>query len=1003
MPPKKNCDDYNQYYTDIFDNDGNLITSRCFKGNEVYPEMKKYNINNFLNYKSKEYYYWINNNFKEYAFPPEDYDSSDYNPEKAFDDICGKDVKYSLKPQQKFAARILNTNVNNNGMLIYHGLGSGKTQTSIIIGEAFKFRDIEGDIIHGRTEQRVLIVVPKALEKQYYAEIIGKIENDEIKSAPGEVVIHGNRQYYVSKIFRERVLNKHTEIIKLEELLFNETDTIKKGIIKNNIKIVSNQLENLKETENNKIIRSYNIMSHDTFLNRLFKIEDKQFIEQEGISWLKIPNGLLIIDEIQNLISATGSSYRKLLYALKYHAHPKFRVVFLTGTPIYDKPYEFGSLINLLRPRVIFPDGPKKFNKIFLDENNRLINIDSFKKMCSGYVSYFKGGNPITYPYKKTVIMNHSMEEYQYNVYKMALIKEVKKDMESIVKDTDFYTKFREPSEELNSGIFNNSNQFSNIVFPETPVVKKGEKVLEQNVAELYRILENIYKRTIDNKENAIIIEVRKYSSKFAKIAEMIIESTNRGEGGIFIFSNYVFYGVNPLATIMKLLEYKPFPEKGKRGSYFVWNGEANEKNPKLVERAKQAFNHPDNINGDLLKIMFGTRTVMEGVDFKNVNQIHILEPWWNDSRLQQVIARGIRLCSHKDLSSEKRIVNVFIHLSTFGSSNKLFKLKINEKQKDGTTLLRNVNSELKVENPDEPNSGKWVLSIAYSHALYKQESLTELLSTNKKFFASDIVPGSIKRIGDDDLHQAFGSHKDLDSISVQEYMFSRATKKLDINRQFEKVIKEVAIDCNINKNGNVIRLNEFYEPYLPIKDVWKLHYENYSTGEKYERIGVKSLYNERLQYNLLTLEDILNNTAKNFKEYKFKNMLTDKIENFNKNLILSENINCSDLDYSFKFPKEIVDLTINKELIVYLQNMGKEKILDFLYNVAINNETVKDKSLRTKIYSFLNKSVVAKRDAAIQIIVNSGIYGDETTLWENFTLEELLLEVKQIQKNKRN
>lgn len=40
----------------------------------------------------------------------------------------------------------------------------------------------------------------------------------------------------------------------------------------------------------------------------------------------------------------------------------------------------------------------------------------------------------------------------------------------------------------------------------------------------------------------------------------------------------------------------------------------------------------------------------MEGVDFQNLREIHVMEPWFNLSLLKQVIGRGSRFCSHKML-----------------------------------------------------------------------------------------------------------------------------------------------------------------------------------------------------------------------------------------------------------------------------------------------------------------------------------------------------------------
>jgi superfamily II DNA or RNA helicase len=1018
-----NCDKYNQYYTDIFDKSGKLITSKCFKGNEIYSEMKKFNINNYTSYKNQEYYHWVNTNFNEYSFPPEDYNSEDYNPETAFKSICETSV-YSLKPQQKFAGRIFNTYTDNRGILIYHGLGSGKTQTSIIIGEAFKFRSVNNVIIEGRTESRVFIVVPAALKDQYYTEIIGKMENGEIKSASGEIVINGNRQYYSSKTLRKGILQKHNEIIALEKKLSEAENPAKINELTNLIKKNVNEITTAKTEENSKIIAVYEIITHESFLNKLFKITDKQFVEGEYLPLLNKPNGLLIIDEIQNLVSATGVNYRKLLYALLYHAHPKFKTVLLTGTPIYDKAFEFGLLMNLLRPRLKFPDTREQFDKLFINEK-MMINKETFKQMCSGYISYFKGGNPIAYPYKKTTIMYHQMEEYQYNLYKDALIDEVKKDKESYSRDEEFFIKSNE--KELNTGIFNNSNQFSNIVFPQTATVVKesnlaknrvNEKVkvthtvltkseidanlqsivdfhknskLEQNNFELKKILKSVFDSTPPAERDAKILEtVRKYSAKFSKVAEMILNTI----GSVFVFSNYVYYGVDPMGLIMSHLGYQEFPNKGPNGSYFIWKGEAN-KYPQLVQQAKKAFNDPKNKDGSLLKIMFGTQTVMEGVDFKNVRQVHILDPWWNDSRMQQIIARAIRLCSHKDLPADQRVVDVFIHISTLGSAEKVFALQIKEVLPGGTKVIRNIKSFLQIENPSEPNSGNWVFRQAY--VTVNKENETSIQSSKSTFLGKDIIFNSIVRLPDAGLTKTFGKHKQLDSRSVQEYMYSRSLDKLNLNRQFEKAIKEVSIDCNINKNGNVIRLDELYTPYLPISNTYQLTYENYSTGETFNRLNVK--ITPGLPMGVLTLQDILDNTAKNSRTFEFTNK-NDEIVTFNKSLIIPENINCEAVNYAFdnKLPREIINLTINKELLFYLKKLKKKEIMEYLYHVQFGYILSNDPELPKKIKQFIGKGVVEERQKIIDALKSIGFNGDDD-LWDLYTLEELKIEFKRIKK----
>jgi len=984
------CNTFNQYYTDIVDAQGNIV--HCFDG-KIYPEGKTFGVNNYKGYNSKGYYNWINDNFKDYAFPDEEYNEADYAR------ICESQV-YSLKQQQKFAGRLFNTHTDINSMLIYHGLGSGKTQTSIVVGEAFKFRTVKNAIIEGRAESRVYIVVPAALQNQYYSEIIGKYEMGVIKSAPGEIWISGERQYYANKAVRIALSSNYSEIYEIRKKKEQTSDPKKIAGYNRDIETVKTRNKDLEEDERIRVSKIYEIMSHETFLNKLFKIEDTVYQEQSFLKVLDVygkvsphgifkENALLIVDEIQRLISATGTNYRRLLYALKYYAHPKFRCIFLTGTPIYDKPFEFGLLMNLLRARTVFPGGRDDFNALFLEDKMHISNREYFQKMCSGYISYFKGGNPIAYPYKKTTVMHHQMGTFQYQQYIAALEKEIERDQKMAMKDEEFF--INREKDTVSTGIYNNSNQLCNIAYPESTVTVGNKNTLERNKAEFIKQLSAEARKytSLPEQTDAILKLVHGYSSKFSAIARMLIDCP----GTAFVFSNYVYYGVDAMGAIMDNLGFAEYPSRGPRGNYFLWKGEANSKRPEMVKAAKKAFNDPRNADGSLLKIMFGTQTVMEGVDFKNVNQIHIIDPWWNDSRLQQIIARGIRLCSHKDLPPELRFVNVFIHLSTLGSYENVYTLQI----EDSTGYKREIKSLLQIENRSNPDASQWIISEA--NIKVNKENEAEIWGSNaRRFTAGQIVEGSIKRGGDPVLTKKIGGWKDLNRISIQEYMYKRSLFKLNVNRQFEQAIKEVAVDCTLNKNGNVIRLNEMYTPNEQYNGTWNLVYENYSTGETFIRVGCRSK-TPGFPDNVFTLKDILDNTSMRSGLFSFKNTTTGLTRTI-KNLIVPEKIDCKDSGYSFSFPEEIVRLTINKELTPMLFKMGERRLYDWVFSVINNpnDPTLVDKKLPNKLRRLLAKRT-KEREKYINGLRDHGFSGSEE-LWEQYTTEQLRIEYNAINGN---
>ena len=69
-----------------------------------------------------------------------------------------------------------------------------------------------------------------------------------------------------------------------------------------------------------------------------------------------------------------------------------------------------------------------------------------------------------------------------------------------------------------------------------------------------------------------------------------------------------------------------------------------------------------ENKNGELIKVIIGSDVAAEGLDFKNIRGIHLLEPWHNINKLEQVIGRGIRNCSHVMLEPKYQNITIYLH-----------------------------------------------------------------------------------------------------------------------------------------------------------------------------------------------------------------------------------------------------------------------------------------------------------------------------------------------------
>lgn len=73
------------------------------------------------------------------------------------------------------------------------------------------------------------------------------------------------------------------------------------------------------------------------------------------------------------------------------------------------------------------------------------------------------------------------------------------------------------------------------------------------------------------------------------------------------------------------------------------------------------------NIHGDIIQLLMITASGAEGIDLKNTRFVHITEPYWHHVRINQVIGRARRICSHMQLEKELQDVTVFMYISYFG------------------------------------------------------------------------------------------------------------------------------------------------------------------------------------------------------------------------------------------------------------------------------------------------------------------------------------------------
>jgi hypothetical protein len=203
-------------------------------------------------------------------------------------------------------------------------------------------------------------------------------------------------------------------------------------------------------------------------------------------------------------------------------------------------------------------------------------------------------------------------------------------------------------------------------------------------------------KSTIDNYGKIFSQElIGIYSSKIKCILDNIYNPKNKqiSEGIILIYSQYIDSGLIPMALALEQMGFtrygqnvKPLfkdkpteiidvrtmsPPTNKKdflpARYSMITGD-----PRLSPNNDfevKGLTSEDNKEGKKVKVILISKAGSEGIDFKFIRQVHILEPWYNMNRIEQIIGRAVRNFSHKDLRFEKRNVEIFMYGTILGDN----------------------------------------------------------------------------------------------------------------------------------------------------------------------------------------------------------------------------------------------------------------------------------------------------------------------------------------------
>jgi len=641
------------------------------------------------------------------------YDDQIYNIEERAEQLCHLPVEFH--PYQLFVKNFLSPETPYNGMLLYHGLGTGKTITALGVCE----------------------------QMRHFMRSIGQIKR--IYIVAGSII----RQNFKNELFNENLipddLSKPWNMDKIPIYMLDILREIHPRLI------FKNMTRDLIIRSARKIIKTSYVFVGYQKLAMEIQQSNPMKIQK------KFSHTLMVIDEVHNIRYNADTVKEKYqlrnkigeLLMTVVQQTTNMRLLLMSATPVFDSPMEIVRIANLLnandkRPllkikEVFYVQNKNGQEQVENDEENendknndektkeddkakgrkrkakgigsqeiegdfrkphKQGNIileggyDLLKRKLTGYVSYVRGENPYSFPYrvypnifaphktfqlgntendgtipyptqsfdgqpiqndsrlKYTYLYTDTLQNYQTQIYEKKLEKETKNQFSwiSIV-------------------------QCLNIVFP----LKDPTNIDVASCIGDYGFDQCMDEQNVNNDQSQFSYKqntphffepklLGQHSAKIAQITHCIENSV----GIVLVYSQYLKCGILSVALALEEMGFHRYdaPDLLKNGggngvrnqsewNYLLITGQT------PVEKIKKGLRmvtSPENKNGSKIKVILISEAGSEGIDFKNIRQVHILEPWYNLNRMEQVIGRAVRFKSHCALPFQERNVEIYLH-----------------------------------------------------------------------------------------------------------------------------------------------------------------------------------------------------------------------------------------------------------------------------------------------------------------------------------------------------
>lgn len=819
--------------------------------------------------------------------------------------------QFKLAEYQQMLANYFNPDTPYNALLLFHGLGTGKTCCAINIASRF-YDQIK------KYNTRIYIIVPGPLIKDNWIKEIKNSECSNLNNA-NEKQIFELYNIMSYKSFNRRVLGE---------------------------KIRNKEIGQGKYKKN----------------------EEGEILRNEAFNKINsLDNTLLIIEEAHNI---TGNDYG--LAVKKIAAVSKnLKILLLTGTPMKNSADDILSLLEIMN---IANKNYKKIPQIFTGFNHTLDFAENgeneLRKQLKGKISYIAGGDKYLFAkrndvgiipksLKFTKVIPVKFNDEQYNFYKNVY--------------NENYNGLEKHSSDVCNFIFPNLVYDNKKIKIEYVYGVNGMEKVINNITNNYKdfneALKDFINKRIDKKiknnnrliylDNKILTGqflhndyLKLFSPKFHQALNNInlLVEGKKGAKTAFIYSNLVAIGLNMFKQVLiqnGYIEFEDNKEKtiskandnticyycgikkiehyNKKHTYYpatfiVITGETYNDDIDIDEKNKQrdiidnVFSSNENKEGKFIKLILGSKVISEGYNTRNLMEVHILDVYYNFARVDQVVGRAIRKNSHRYLYSESNpypVVNVYKYCMVANNP---------------------TNEELLYQKAEKKHA-----MIKYVEHMIKEEAIDKYLNyewNNKKI--DKCIP---LKHGNDYDKQILNDKEKENVCSAENDYLDKSYYTDDDKKLIDKV----------NNNNNLIDINTFTNNMIQyeinycktiIKNMFLFKY-SYNLNEIIN--FVKNKYDNKFNFDIYyvykALDDLVPNNDNDFNNID-KNLIVDKFNKPGYLIYINDYYIFQPINQSTNIPiyyrmKDEEILFKNKSLLHYL----KEKNIIKKEEIDNNNE----------------------------------------------------------------